>query len=278
MSSIQLDAFLAIARTKSFSAAAKLLHVTQSALSQRMLNLESDLETSLFVRESHGIRLTDVGQSLLQYAQTKEGLEREFLESLRSKDHLNLSGLIRIASFSTYVRSMLLPKIVRFSLQHPAVRFDIMTREMRELPEMLKSGEVDFMISTDDIQRQDLETFSIGEEKNVLIESKKIAVSHRDIYFDHDEWDETTHRFWQVQKAKPSSYRRMFLDEIYAIIDAVEMGIGRAVVPEHLVRERKTIKIVSDLKPMVIPVHVSHYRQAYYTKLQAAFLQLLRSR
>ncbi|MFM8314231.1 MAG: LysR family transcriptional regulator, partial [Deltaproteobacteria bacterium] len=67
ISSSQLDAFFACSQTGNFTKAAKLLHLTQSALSQRILNLEGELQTTLFIRERNGIRLTSAGRELVQY-------------------------------------------------------------------------------------------------------------------------------------------------------------------------------------------------------------------
>jgi DNA-binding transcriptional LysR family regulator len=56
----QLEAFEEVAKLRNFSKAAKALHITQSALSQRIINLESELEVALFIRDPSGLRLTDV--------------------------------------------------------------------------------------------------------------------------------------------------------------------------------------------------------------------------
>lgn len=50
----------------------KALNITQSALPQRILNLESDLGSTLFIRESSGILLTELGQRMLRYCQMKD--------------------------------------------------------------------------------------------------------------------------------------------------------------------------------------------------------------
>ena len=71
LSQDQLKAFYEVARQGSFTKAALSLALTQSALSHRIKNLESHLETSLFVRASTGIRLTETGKKLLQYVQVQ---------------------------------------------------------------------------------------------------------------------------------------------------------------------------------------------------------------
>lgn len=63
-----LPAFEAAARLTSFSAAAKELNVTQSAVSRQIRLLEEDLQTRLFIREKRSIRLTARGRELHQVA------------------------------------------------------------------------------------------------------------------------------------------------------------------------------------------------------------------
>ena len=68
MNSIQLEYFLNIARTGSFTAAARNLHLTQPALSKQIRLLEEELGSLLFIRRPHGIRLTPEGRKLQEEA------------------------------------------------------------------------------------------------------------------------------------------------------------------------------------------------------------------
>jgi DNA-binding transcriptional LysR family regulator len=79
-----LEAFSEVAKLRSFSKAAKVLHVTQSALSQRVMNLESEIGHALFIRDPAGIRLTDEGQELLRYCRSKDYSGPQFSDSLLS--------------------------------------------------------------------------------------------------------------------------------------------------------------------------------------------------
>ncbi|HMN68788.1 MAG TPA: LysR family transcriptional regulator, partial [Bdellovibrionales bacterium] len=121
LSSLYLDAFSEVAKLKSFSKAAQKLNVTQSALSQRVLNLEKDLGSSLFIRDPSGIRLTELGQRLLRYCHSKSLLEAEFMEALKPDEGKGLSGLIRVGGFSTINRSVILPIMTGVLKEHPLV-------------------------------------------------------------------------------------------------------------------------------------------------------------
>ena len=59
--------FNEVAKTQNFTKAAKLLFISQPAVSQSMSQLESDLGTRLFTRTSKGVRLTSEGKLLYEY-------------------------------------------------------------------------------------------------------------------------------------------------------------------------------------------------------------------
>ncbi len=60
-----IRAFEAAARNRSFSRAAKELHVTQGAISHHIKTLEDSLSCQLFLRHPQGVELTDAGEQLL---------------------------------------------------------------------------------------------------------------------------------------------------------------------------------------------------------------------
>ena len=65
----QLRYFVKVAETLNFSEAAKVLCITQSTLSQQVKQLENELGTTLLVRSSHSVAMTEAGRELLPYAQ-----------------------------------------------------------------------------------------------------------------------------------------------------------------------------------------------------------------
>jgi DNA-binding transcriptional LysR family regulator len=276
LSSLQLDAFVAVSKARSFSLAAQKLHITQSALSQRILNLESELGSTLFVRESSGIRLTDLGQRLLRYCQAKDSLEAEFLGSLQGEEAGSLSGVIKVAGFSSVVRSVLVPCISAIVAEHPNLQVEFYTKELRELPALLESGEADFILLNKPYEKHGIENVELGIEEYVLVQpaAKKFR---DDVFLDHDPEDTTTADFFKLQTRAPKQWRRSYFDEIYAIIDGVLAGSGRAVLPLHLVKGLKGLAIAKGSKPLRSPVYLCYYQQAYYTQLQKRVIEQIQT-
>jgi DNA-binding transcriptional LysR family regulator len=275
--SIQLDAFVAVAKTQSFSGGAKILNITQSALSQRILNLESELGSTLFIREPSGIRLTELGQKMLRYCQMKDSLEDEFLGQLRSQKSNSLSGLVRFGGFSTVVRSVLIPSINPIIDQNPDIQVEFLTKEVRHLPALLETGEADFILLNKPYEKQGIENIEIGLEENVLVEPKNIKF-REDVFLDHDSNDTTTSDFFNIQEKPLKTWKRSYFDEIYAIIDGVLAGAGRAVIPLHLAKHIDGLKISKGFRSMKTPVFFCYYKQAFYTSLQKQVIQEIKSK
>lgn len=130
----QLKAFFEVARLGSFTKAADHLGLTQSALSHRIKNLEVYLETSLFVRASDGIRLTEAGDKLLKYTRVQSQIENEFINDLKVDSTIGLSGVLRMGGASTVMWPVVIPALSKFIRTNPNVQIEMSVRELIELP------------------------------------------------------------------------------------------------------------------------------------------------
>lgn len=267
-----LEAFAACAELTSFTKAARKLHITQSALSQRIMNLEELLGLTLFIREKSGPRLTEAGAHLLRFCQMQEALEGETLALLKGGDPSQLTGQIRIGGFSTSMRSLVLPALAKLLCEQRQLQLQMCTKEMEELPPLLKSGQIDFMILDHVLEHEDLTSVLLGHESNVLIQKKNYQGPK--VYLDHDENDQTTLRYLKLKKM--ALLDRHYLDDIDGLIEGVRLGLGLAVVPRHLLRVRsEQIEEVPGQRTLSIP-HVLHfYTRPYYTEVHKQVVQLL---
>lgn len=77
------EAFIAVAETGGFTAAAERLHRTQASVSQQVKRLENRLERPLFARTSRSVRLTPAGETLLPYARNILRMHDEAAHAVR---------------------------------------------------------------------------------------------------------------------------------------------------------------------------------------------------
>jgi len=268
---------MTLARELNFSRAAELLHITQPALTKRIQNLEETLGQALFVRMHGGLELTESGRVLQRYGATMEHQEQELLASLVGGDNQDqtLGGFFRIASFSSALRSVIVPALGVLLRENPRLACQAFKTEVNELHDWVADGKADFVVSLSECERMGIENVQIGVERNVLIESSRYA-GREDCYIDHEPRDNFTEKFFLSQTgATVPKMLRAYFDDIYGLIDAVSEGIGRAVVPLHLVKPEHEVRAVPGYRPFEVPVVLQFHQQPYYTRLQKAVIDTL---
>ena len=97
----QLKYFVKTAETLNFSEAAKALFVTQSTLSQQIRQLEQEIDTVLFVRDSHSVQITESGERLLPLAERTLKDATSCLDMVRDLKNM-LSGSLNIGITYTF--------------------------------------------------------------------------------------------------------------------------------------------------------------------------------
>jgi DNA-binding transcriptional LysR family regulator len=274
LSSTQIESFMMLARELNFSRAAERLHITQPALTKRIQNLEETLGLALFVRLRGGLELTESGRILQRHATSVERQEEELLDSLVGASG-GISGFFRLVSFSSCLRSVLVPAIGSLLRGNPRLSCQFIKGEVHELQEILIEGKVDFSVSLSECERMGIENVQLGVERNVLIESARYT-GRDDCYVDHDASDNFTERFFLIQTgATVPKMLRAYFDDIYGLLDAVSEGVGRAVVPLHLIRPEHQVRLVPGFRPYEVPVFLHYHAQPYYTKLHRAVIDTL---
>lgn len=267
-------AFLALTRKKSFSSASEFLGITQAALSIRIQRLEEELQHTLIIRNKAGAGLTEAGKKLLVYCEMIEELEREFLDDFKD-DAKSLKGTVRIGTFSTVGRSIVLPAFQNFLRDHNGVYFNYMMKELAELPDLLMSAEIDFVFLDQPLKKEGIESVYLGDEEYVLITSKTHQ-TNLDIFLNHDEKDLMSYRYFAHLQQPVKQLKRKYLDEIYSVIDGVAEGWGVSVLPEHLVKTDKRIRIVQPKKKFLSPVYLCFRTKPYYSQVFQAALELIK--
>ncbi|MDW6001350.1 choline sulfate utilization transcriptional regulator [Vibrio mangrovi] len=121
-----LVVFEASARLLSFTAAARTLNTTQSAVSQQMKALENELGVMLFRRIYRGVELTDEGQMLLETTQSSLNEIRDVLRKIKRKKAAKRIIFATDFAFASY---WLMPVLAKFRQQYPEIDIRIETSQ-----------------------------------------------------------------------------------------------------------------------------------------------------
>jgi len=119
----QLRAFERIVRLGSFHAAALELKLSQPSVSQRIRELETALQTPLFVRRGPRVSLTAEGHALVEYADRMLATAGELVERFTTRDPLK--GTLRLGINETFAFICLPELLKRMEQQYPAIRTNV---------------------------------------------------------------------------------------------------------------------------------------------------------
>lgn len=155
-----LRSMLALAETGSLTAAARQLHLTQSALSHQIKGLESHFGTRLFQRKSRPLKLSVAGQKLLQLARSVIPRMEECEYSL-SRMAEGVAGRLHIGIECHSCFQWLMPTLDCYRESWPEVELDLTLGHSFEPMPALRSGRVDLVISSDLVADPDLQFFPL---------------------------------------------------------------------------------------------------------------------
>ncbi|MGE7955883.1 LysR family transcriptional regulator [Pseudomonas sp. NPDC089530] len=159
--------FLEIVRSGSLIAAAERLHLTQTAISARVQNLEGQLSCKLFVRNRAGARLTADGEAFIVYAnqlvQTWEAAQRDLPLLAGYRNVLHIGGEVSLCNplMLNWVRRL------RQAIPSHAVRSQI--AEGASLQRQLELGVLDAALVFQPVYGPGLQVEQLLEEKLILV-------------------------------------------------------------------------------------------------------------
>lgn len=141
----QLQTFVAITETGSFTKAADEVFRTQSAVSMQMRRLEERIGRPLFEKDGRSNKLTAEGERLLNYARRMLRLNHETLAAF---DDRSLEGQVRIGVPDDYA-DRFLPEIMgRFAKSNPRIEMSVICEPTVNLAELVRRGQVDIALVT----------------------------------------------------------------------------------------------------------------------------------
>ena len=172
----QLQIFAVAAGHLSFARASEQLHLTQSAVSLQIKQLEELAGIALFERRGRRVRLTEAGEALVTYAQ-------RVLDALKDADAAisALKGLrggrisVGVVSTAKYFAPALL---ARFEQRHPAVRVTLSVNNREVIVRELEKNEIDVAIMGTPPQRIDTDAVPFADHPLAIIAAPSHPLAH----------------------------------------------------------------------------------------------------
>jgi DNA-binding transcriptional LysR family regulator len=281
--------FADLVETKSFSKAAKLNGITQSAVSQQARAMERNFKTLMIDRSQKQFNLTREGQRI--YEAAKEILHvYEKLESELQEMKKVISGTIRISTIYSIGLHELPPYVKRFLQEYPSVNVRIEYRRSNLVYEDILHNAVDFGLVAFPQKQRQIEMIPFRNDRLVLITHPNHALAkatevdlktlsgQKFIGFDPD---------IPTRKAVDTIFRDnkleitpvMEFDNIETVKRAVEIDHGIAIVPQATVQQelrQGTLAIVPFKgKEFTRPLAILHRKGRVLTPAMRKFVETL---
>lgn len=165
--------FYVVAETGNITKASEILRISQPAVTKQIKNLESQLNTVLFIRTKKGVVLNACGQKIFLNVKQALTLLDEINNTIEEFTSLN-AGTIKIGISTTLMRKYLLKYIELFHSKYPNIIVDIYTDPTKELITKLKNGSIDLIIGKFPHNLdKDLNYDQLGKTKYIFIANKK---------------------------------------------------------------------------------------------------------
>ncbi|EUD01404.1 LysR substrate-binding domain protein [Providencia alcalifaciens PAL-1] len=236
-----LRTFLEVSRTRHFGRAAESLYLTQSAVSFRIRQLETQLGTSLFTRHRNNIRLTAAGERLVPYA---ESLMNTWLQAKKEISHASQHTELSIGATSSLWESYLTGWLEVLYNQHDELRLEARVSTRQSLVKQLHSRELDLLIAIEPPKMDEFESTIIGSIQLQLMASQKnIALTQYN--FIKLEWGADFH---------PKNEPTLLQDDSPVMITTsaeitrqlLPVSLSAAFLPTHWLQHYPTLKTLSN--------------------------------
>jgi LysR family transcriptional regulator, transcriptional activator of the cysJI operon len=287
-----LKTFCDLIETGSFSKAAALNFVSQSAVSQQVKSLEQRFETRLIERgHRKGVAPTDAGK--IFYAESKEILERfhALEERMRVKSAV-IAGSIKVATVYSIGLHELPPYVKQFIKTHPQVKIHIEYSRTDKVYEACLNNTIDFGIVALPLRRPNLAVIPFRDDKLVIVchpehrlarrrrASVKALAGEDFIAFERDiPTRKTIDRILKQHKVEVNYV--MEFDNIETIKRSVEVGIGLSILPEtavaNEVRNKQLIALNFTEGVFTRSIGIIHRKGKVFSAAASEFVKTLTS-
>jgi LysR family transcriptional regulator (chromosome initiation inhibitor) len=231
----QLQAFIAIAQQKTVHGAADILHITQTAVTQRIRALESSLLTTLFTRTRRGMMLTPEGEALLRYCNAVKELEGEALAKI-TKTGTDTTVRICISGPTSIMSSRVIPHCLPILKKYPNMLMQFDVNDIEDRVKTLRSGACQFAVLKQEDLAPEMESKKLKAERYVLVcsaswKNRKLQdILKTERIIDYDPTDMMTYQYLKHYDLFESvNHERYFVNRTDSLAMMLSQGLGYGV-------------------------------------------------
>ena len=173
--------FREVAEAGNISVAAKNLYIPQSAVSQSVKQLETELQVRLFSRSPRGVTLTGEGQLLYDYVRSALTLLQTGEDKLSQTRELLMGNLV-IGASDTVTSWFLTPYLEAFHREYPGIRLKITSGRSQKVLSLLKSGAVDIAFASSPADPGNLNTWPCFDTHAIFVAGSGYDCDFHHIY------------------------------------------------------------------------------------------------
>lgn len=234
-----LEAFMAVAEHKTVRAGARAVHISQTAMTQRIHILEQKLNITLFVRTRQGMHLTSEGEKLLRYCHIVSDFSSVTLSDIM---HAGIESVqrVKISGPSSIMISRIIPTCMKIMKQFPQLYITFDVNDSNNTVDLLRNGLCQFSILRPEQVTRDMASALLSPEKYMLVCTKKwksrklkdIIESERIIDFDESDLM-TIHYLKQFDLLKSAQSDRLFVNRTESLSKMLIDGYGYGVLTKE---------------------------------------------
>ena len=259
----QIQYFLAATESGQFSAAAAKVHVTQTAITAAIKELESALGLALFHRHhASGVSLTVDGQKFLSHAHTITAAVNSAIHD-PGLIRQNVQGRVRLGATHSMLGAYLVPAIARFMAAYPQVDLEVVELERPALQRALLHGKVDLGVgwleSFESIAGLSTATLTRSRRQlwlcanHPLLQKRGIRLADIQplpyVLYNQDETPRRTKLFWQRVGLEPNIRYRVTAME--ALRSLVAQGLAVTILSDVGYRPFSTEGLRIETRPLL---------------------------
>jgi DNA-binding transcriptional LysR family regulator len=241
----KLKIFHTVAEASSFTKAATVLNLSQSAISRQIQSLENELKIKLFERHARGLVLTDNGKYLLQTAHEVIAKLKD-VEVTFSDEKDKLKGKLTVTTVVSFGTTWLTPRIKEFMDLHPEIEVELIFDD-RELDLSTRQADVAIRMRRPKqlnlIQKKfvnfNYHIYGSNEylEKNGYPKILKDLDKHKFITYGKGAPSPVYNPDWVLKLGAKEGKKRksvMKVNSVYGLLLAVQSGVGLAALPDYI--------------------------------------------